>query len=260
MSENLAAGNNFRQHLCRNFEIAQDAFFPLRCSKVHQLSAAGVGHISDMQSAAWAARKFPDQKAVDGSAENLSGFGLLVNAGHIVKDPANFQSAEITRKRQARLCAIPILPSQLRELRNIIGHARVLPDDRVVDWFPRLLVPDDGGFALIRNADCSKIRRLKSRSAHRTGNHAFSSPPDFLRIMFNPTRLWIDLLVFLLGDTDDLARTVEDDEARTGCALINGSNVIWHFHSTQRTGTESYVRKEVWSIFPALRMQLGIRY
>ena len=52
--------------------------------------------------------------------------------------------------------------------------------------------------------------------------------PDFVGVVLHPSRLRIDLLVFLLGAGDDRAGAVENDEARAGGALVDGSDVVRH--------------------------------
>jgi len=51
---------------------------------------------------------------------------------------------------------------------------------------------------------------------------------DFYWIMLNPAWLGVYLAVFQLCRRDDIGGLVEDQAARTGSVLINGSN-IFHF-------------------------------
>jgi hypothetical protein len=46
--------------------------------------------------------------------------------------------------------------------------------------------------------------------------------------MLNPAGLRVELLVFSLGGTNDLPRMIEQDAARAGSPLVNGSNVVIH--------------------------------
>src|SRR4029453_9234404 len=52
--------------------------------------------------------------------------------------------------------------------------------------------------------------------------------PDLLRVVLDPTRLGIDLLVLLLGDADHLAAVVEEHAARASRALVQCCEVLRH--------------------------------
>ena len=81
----FTAGHNLRQNV-RRFQVAQNALVPLQRGKIHQLGTAGVGNVSDV----YAAGQLPNQKAVDRTADQITGFGLCARTGYIFKDPANF--------------------------------------------------------------------------------------------------------------------------------------------------------------------------
>ena len=52
--------------------------------------------------------------------------------------------------------------------------------------------------------------------------------PDFVRVVLDPAWLGIDLFVLFLGDADDPAAAIEDNEARAGGALVDRADVAWH--------------------------------
>ncbi|WP_345770889.1 hypothetical protein [Brucella intermedia] len=52
--------------------------------------------------------------------------------------------------------------------------------------------------------------------------------PDFYRIVFDPARLRINLLVFALVAGDDIALPVENDETRTRGSLVDGTDKLRH--------------------------------
>src|SRR5207247_8334083 len=62
----------------------------------------------------------------------------------------------------------------------------------------------------------------------RTGDHLVRALHDLHRVVLDPPRLRIDLLVFLLLHGNDLARVIEDHEARAGCALVYRPCVVGH--------------------------------
>src|SRR5207248_10326104 len=62
-------------------------------------------------------------------------------------------------------------------------------------------------------------------------NHLARALPDLLRIVLDPSRLGIDLLVLELLDGGDIAAVVEQHAARTGCSLVQCCDVISHASS-----------------------------
>ena len=59
-------------------------------------------------------------------------------------------------------------------------------------------------------------------------NHFLRALPDFFRIVLHPSRLRINLPVFLLRASHDLSCGVEHHEPRARRSLINGSDVMAH--------------------------------
>ena len=92
----------------------------------------------------------------------------------------------------------------------------------------RLAIPEDRGFTLIGDADRSKVFGLQTFLLQGFFNDFLCSPPDFVRIMLNPSRLRKNLLVFFLRDGRDAAIAVEHDEASAGGALIDRANIVGH--------------------------------
>jgi len=95
----------------------------------------------------------PDEEAVDVSEQQVARFGGGTGASDIVQYPADLQAAEIGGQRQTGLRAKAILAAIGGEFRDRIGNPRVLPDDGVVNRLARHLVPQNGSFPLIGDAD-----------------------------------------------------------------------------------------------------------
>ena len=225
---NLAAGANLRQHGWRNTECVKNLLVPRQRVEVHQLSAAGVGYVCGVNAAIGAAGEVPEQEGVNVSKKHVARVGERTNAGNILQQPANLESAEVCRERETGLGAETVLPAGFLELRHIVCNAGVLPDQRVCHGFPCFAIPQDGSFALIGNSDRRQLRWLQSAFLHRLGDHFLGAPPDFFRIVFHPSGLGINLFMLFLRDRDHPAGAVKHDEARAGCALIDGANVLCH--------------------------------
>ncbi len=181
-----------------------------------------------MKAVARAAGQLPDQIGIDVSKEHFAGFGLPADSRDVLQYPANFQRTEVSRERQAGFSAEEILAKLFRHARHIVGYACVLPDNRVGDGLAGLPVPHHGCFALVGYADGGQIVRPKPRLLHGFRNDLLGALPDFFGIVLHPSRLWEELRVFLLRAGDDPARAIKHDEARAGCALINGADVVGH--------------------------------
>jgi hypothetical protein len=78
------------------------------------------------------------------------------------------------------------------------------------------LVCDSGG---------CQIARLQRPLFHGSGYHFLRVSPDFFRVVFDPARLRVYLLVLFLRDGYDSARAIEHDKPCARGALINRANV-----------------------------------
>src|SRR5207247_4366049 len=100
--------------------------------------------------------------------------------------------------RQARLHAEAVLAAVRRQLVADLVGAGVLPDDRVVDGLPVGAVPDHGRLTLVGHPDRGDVRR---RDLVEPGlDDLLRALPDLVRVVLDPARLRVDLLVLLLVD------------------------------------------------------------
>src|SRR5699024_7880027 len=104
----------------------------------------------------------------------------------------------------------------------------VLPDDRVVDRFAGVLVPDDRGLALVGDADRGDVALAQRCPGQGQTDHLAGVPPDLQRIVLHPAGLRQDLLVLDLPGLHDLTGVVEDDGAGAGRSLVDGEYVVRH--------------------------------
>ncbi len=197
-------------------------------AEVHQLGAAGIGHVGHVNAAMRSTGEMPDQKSIDIAKQQIAGFGLRACARNIFENPANLEATEISSERKAGLGAIAILSATRSELGHGGSNARVLPDNCVVHGLSTFLVPDDGGFALVGDPDRSQIFRPQPPRFHCFLDDSVCAAPNFLWIVLDPSRLGIDLLVLFLSCAHDASGTIEHDEARTCRSLINGAYVACH--------------------------------
>ena len=84
---------------------------------------------------------------------------------------------------------------------------RMTPDDGVVIGLAGVAVPDNGGLALVSNADGSDFG---AAGVGERGAHDFPSTlPDLERIVLDPAELWVKLAVFELVGGDGAIGMVE---------------------------------------------------
>jgi hypothetical protein len=111
---------------------------------------------------------------------------------------------------------------------ELVAYARgaaVLPDNGVVNGFARLTIPDEGGFALVRDANGGDIAGFGTGFVHGFDSDAELRRPDLLRVVLDPAGIRIDLFNFLLRDGADAPGMIEDNRAGAGRSFIEGENV-----------------------------------
>ena len=112
------------------------------------------------------------------------------------------------------------------ELFNDFLGAGVLPDDCVVDGLTGVLVPHDGGFTLVGDADCSDFVVVDFAVCHSHCYDLTDVLPNLGCVVLDPAGLGEDLLVLELALSHVLARLVEQDRAGAGGALVDGEDVL----------------------------------
>src|SRR5204862_5819166 len=93
------------------------------------------------------------------------------------------------------------------------------------DRLPGLVVPHDGGLALVGDADAHDVLERRARLVHRTAQRLALRAEDLLRVVLDPAGLRKDLLELALRSGDGHAVLVEEDGARAGGALIQRKDV-----------------------------------
>ncbi len=156
-SEHGGRWRDARQHGARDAECGEQHVVPIQRREVHQLRAAGVGDVRQVQTG-----EVPQQPTVDRAEREVACLRASARIGHVVEQPAQFQRAEVAGKRQAGLRAKPVLAAGARVLRHQRIHARVLPDDRVVHRRAGGAVPQQRGLALVGDADRGEVRCVRS--------------------------------------------------------------------------------------------------
>ena len=111
------------------------------------------------------------------------------------------------------------------DLRSLAG----LPNDCMVDRHSGNAVPHNRRLALIRYTYCRNLLRTNSSSDQGIRYDRLDTDPNFIRVMFHPTRFRIILHQFSLRRGDDCAFLIPDDCTCAGCSLIYRHDVFF-FH------------------------------
>ena len=222
-----AAGRHGRgQHTARDIQLPQDVLIPLQRVDVEQHRAAGVGVVGHMDPAAG---QLPDEPGLHRAEQQPPGLGLFPRTGHVVQDPFQFGGGEVCVNDQTRLCPEGLGQAPRLEFVAVGAGAAALPDDGMIDRLPGLPVPDDGGLALVRDADSRDVRRAGPDLVHGRERHAQLRGPDLVCVMLHPARLREILGELFLSHAAHLARLVEQDAAVRGRPGIQRHDIV-HIH------------------------------
>ena len=182
------------QHRARDAEDAQQLVVPVEGLQVHQHGAAGVGDVGGVDAAVGAAGEVPQHPGVGVAEEGVARFGGLADAVDVLQDPLDLAAGEVGGRRQARLAADGLAVAVAFEGGGDGVGAGVLPDDGVVVRAAVARVPDDGGLALVGDADRGQVGgRRARRCAGRSGSPSWCaprSPPGRARPSPRAGRIW----------------------------------------------------------------------
>ena len=167
-----------------------------------------------------AAGEIPDEPRIDGAEGQPAILCVGARTAYVVKDPGNFGCGEIGINDQPGLLADGVFRAILRQRAAEGRAATILPHDGVVDGFAGFAIPYDGGFALVGNSECDDVAGPHLRFAEHFDSRRELRRENVVGIMLDPAFVGIDLLEFMLRHAYDFAGMVEEDGARTGCALV----------------------------------------
>ena len=106
-----------------------------------------------------AAGQFPHQPGVHRAEQDLTARRLFARAFHMVENPLDFGAGKVRIRDQTGGAADVIGQALPHQLIHNAGCAAALPDDRVVNRPAGVAFPQDGGLALVGDADARHVRR-----------------------------------------------------------------------------------------------------
>ena len=207
---NFAGGADFRKQAAGDIEELEEFVIPLQSVNIKEEGAAGVADISDVQ---FAAGKIPDEPGIDGAEGELAGFGQIASAGDVIEEPLDFRSGEIGIENEAGFFLEFFGEVAGFEVVAGLGGAAVLPDNGVVDGLAGFAIPDDGGFALVGDADAGDVGKLEAGLGERFGDDTGLGGPDFIGVVLDPAGLREMLGKLALSSAPNRAVAIENNGA-----------------------------------------------
>src|SRR5690606_14096894 len=192
-----------------------------------------------------AAGEVPGQPRVDSAEKRIARFGLFTRSRNVIEYPAQLEAGKIGGDGQARLFAQAVRAALLGVTGDQLVGARIHPDDCIIKRRAGLPVPEQRGFALVGESNGSYVARRQICLPERGGDDVLRVAPDFHRIVLDPARFGINLLVFALVAGDDIALPVEDDETRTRGSLVDGTDKLRHGAGSSKSVRNECKRKNM---------------
>ena len=220
-----AGGLCLGQHGLGDVHLCQDLIVPLQGVDVEQHGTGSVGIVGDMS---LAAGQLPDQPGFDGAEEQIAGLCLFTGTGNVLQDPAQLGAGEVCVDDQTGLGAEGVGQALFLQAVAVLGSTAALPDDGVADGLAGGLVPDDGGFALVGDADGGDVSSGGADVGHGLLSNFHLDAPDFVGVMLDPAGLGEELGELLLGNGDHLACFIKENAAVGGGAGVQSHDVLCH--------------------------------
>ena len=157
-----------------------------------------------------ACRQPPKQPAINCAERQIASIGFSAGARCIVQNPGNLCRGKIGVQHEAGFLSHFRLMARLGEAAALACSTPVLPDDCVSDGAARCTLPNHHGFPLIGQANRDW---LLPQAGEHSADTMLCFQPDFLSVMFDPTRLRVDLRKLTLALTDNRTGQVKSEGA-----------------------------------------------
>ena len=163
-ADDLARRGHARQHRARHVKQLEQLVAPRERIKVEQQRARRVANVGDVMCAAG---QVPNQPGIDRAEGEITASGTRTCARHVVEQPLDLGCGEVRIEQQSGCCSNVGLDASLAQRLTPLGCAAVLPNNRVRDRYAGCAIPDDGGFALIRDPDRGHVALARTGLAQR---------------------------------------------------------------------------------------------
>ena len=176
----------------------------------------------------FAAGQLPDEPGLDSAEQQLAALCALACAGNVLKQPVQLGTGEVGVDDEAGLGAEGVGQALGLERVAVFARAAALPDDGVVDGLACDLIPDDGGLALVGDADGSDVGGSRADLLHGFDGYAKLRSPDLICVVLHPAGLGENLGELPLRDAAHFAALIEKNAAIGSRAGVQGHDVFCH--------------------------------
>jgi hypothetical protein len=144
------------------------------------------------------AAELPHQPTVDRAKGQLTRFGHGPSAFDVVQNPLQFGGRKIRVDQQTGFLLHHGRKPSLTQAQALGFGAAVLPNDGVVDGLAGVTPPHHRGFALVGDAHGGDLVGTEPCLLQNLSGGGKLAGPNFLWVVFDPTRLGVDLAKLLL--------------------------------------------------------------
>ena len=225
LAVDAAGRHRSREHTSGDVQLLQDLVVPLQRVDVKEHRAGGVGIVGDVH---LAARQLPDEPRFDCAEQQLAALRTLTRAWDVFEQPVDLRAGEIGVDDEAGLGAEAFRQTLGLQTVAVFARAAALPDDGVVDGLACDLIPDDGGLALVGDADGSDVGGSRADLLHGLDGYAKLRSPDLICVVLDPAGLRKVLGEFALRDAAHFAALIEKNAAIGSRASVQGHDVFCH--------------------------------
>ncbi len=206
MSVDIAGRAHPGQHRGRYAEPFQDLLIPAESVNVKKHGPGSIGIVCHMDRPPG---EVPDQPGVHSAEEKFPGLGPLPGPRHILQDPGDLGSAEISVRHQSRFPGDHLVKSVLFQLLDHVRCPAALPYNGIVHRLPGILVPEDGGLPLVGNSYGGNLFRSRPQHCHALCGHSQLGGPYLPGIVLHPAGPGVNLSEFLLRHGADIPCSVK---------------------------------------------------
>jgi hypothetical protein len=202
---------------------AVSSSLPPQVVQVEQERARGVGRIRHVF-----AGEAPREPGVDGAETELAALGAGAGAGHVVEQPLGLRPGEVGVEHEARAVPEQRLVAGLPQLAAPGRRPPVLPHERAVDGLAGGAVPEQGGLALVGDADGGEAGRVHLGGGERTGDGLGHRLPDLGDVVLDLPGVGV-VVGEVDGDLGEDAQVLGDQQrGGAGRSLVDGEDDVGH--------------------------------
>ena len=170
--------------------------------------------------------EIPDKPCVYGTEQQIAFFSQFSCPFYMVQHPADFCCGEVCVQQKPCFFPEQVSVAFFRQFFAVLGCPTALPYNGVVNGLACALVPENGGFSLVGDANGGNVSGSEPFLFQGFLCHFQLALPDFHGVVFHPAGLGINLTIFLLSSADSCAIFVKEDTAGAGGSLIQRHDIL----------------------------------